>query len=106
MGFVTFQVRRSANFLAAKADLPYRDSPSPTAYTPKNEHPAAPRQGTEPLRKTLYFQPIRPAKPRQPPTTSIQSGLSLVTGASPAAPIVTSAATTVWSEVRARINPL
>src|ERR1700742_1140074 len=109
-------VRRTGRVLAAGRAVQYADSALSALYTLKNEHSARPKQdGNRVLshpspakrgEREKVSHPIRPAKPRHPPATSIHSGLILVTEASTAAPIVTSAATTVWSEVRARINPL
>ena len=49
---------------------------------------------------------ITPAKPRQPPASNIQNGLSRVAKASPAAATVNRAAGQVRSEVCAKIRPL
>src|ERR1700722_18332831 len=71
-------------------------------YTPKSEDPAGKRKGRECRR----HQPIKPAKPTQPPPSNSQNGLSRVVAARRAATAVTRAAVQVRSEVNARIRLL
>src|SRR5882757_8247214 len=71
-------------------------------YTLKNEDSAPVRQGPAPG----FPQPVRPIKPRHPPAASSQSGLSRVSEAATAAPMVTPAATQVRSEANPRTRPL
>src|SRR5215510_11190681 len=62
--------------------------------------------GVAPKGLASDFRQTTPAKPKSPPAAKIQNGLSLVANASEAATIVSSAATQLRSEARARINAL
>src|ERR1700724_937883 len=91
-------ILRGDRILAAGPPIDSRDSADDGDYTPKNEGPAWKRQGR--------LHPMRPAKPKMPPASSSQIGLSRVAKASTADAAVTNAATQVRSEVSARIKPL
>src|SRR5450432_2209315 len=90
-----------ANLAAGPAHRQRRLGPGLRLY-PENVDLSAKRQG----RNRRDFPQITPAKPKQPPITRIQSGLSRVEAASTAAAMVAKAAAQVWSAARATISAL
>src|SRR5260221_5316951 len=91
-------ILRGDRILAAGPPIDSRDSADDGDYTRKMRVRLGNGKGG--------FHPIRPAKPKLPPASSSQSGLSRVAKASTADAAVTSAATQVRSDVSGTIKPL